>query len=67
MDNEVKVLNCPCCGKEARVMIPMGHYFTFYQVVCTGCGLASKSMPSAEATVGLWNRREGDSTNEQVE
>jgi len=55
MSNDIKL--CPCCNAEAKIMIPIGHYFTFYQVVCTGCGLTSKATPSVETTVELWNTR----------
>jgi hypothetical protein len=57
MASEIKLLPCPCCGAEAKVMIPQGHYFTFYQVVCTECELASKATPTVDMTVELWNTR----------
>lgn len=57
MASEIKLLPCPCCGAEAKVMIPQGHYFTFYQVVCTECELASKATPTVDMAVELWNTR----------
>ena len=57
MASEIKLLPCPCCGSEAKVVIPRGHYFTFYQVVCTGCGLASTATSTVDRTVEFWNTR----------
>lgn len=57
MSNDIKLCPCPCCNAEARVMIPTGHYFTFYQVVCTECGLASTATSTVDRTVEFWNTR----------
>lgn len=55
--DEIKLLPCPCCNGKARVVIPRGHYFTFYNVICTECELSTKDMPTVEKAIELWNKR----------
>lgn len=63
--SQPELVPCPFCPKgEPEVVIPEGHYFRFYQVICSGCGCRTKEYPDKNMAVEHWNRREGKNERE---
>lgn len=55
--SNIKLLTCPCCKGEGRLMQAYDRHFPFYAVICQ-CGLQTKDMPSMEMAAEIWNKRQ---------
>lgn len=53
VEQETKVLSCPCCGGEASIR----NLFHLYWVRCSKCSLETHECADEELAVFEWNRR----------
>lgn len=54
--SNIKLLPCPCCKGEGRLMQAYQRHFPLYAVICQ-CGLQTKDT-SVEKAVEIWNKRQ---------
>lgn len=48
---------CPICGKDKFQVVAEIHHFTFYHVVCAGCGAQRRLPPDADGLVDALQER----------